>query len=72
MLPRGMIEPSPTPKNDHEGVSLDMGICSFCKAARLMRLRAAPPSMRMWYSLMLVMVGEMTSGSYLVPAMFLG
>jgi hypothetical protein len=28
--------------------------------------------MRMWYSLMLVMVGEMTSGSYLVPAMFLG
>jgi hypothetical protein len=37
-----------------------------------MRLRAAPPSTRIWYSLTLVMVGEMGSGSYPALAMFLG
>jgi hypothetical protein len=72
MLSRGMMEPRPTPKNGHEGESLDMEICSFWKATRLMRLRAAPPSTRMWYNLMLAMVGEMTSRSYPTPDMFLG
>jgi hypothetical protein len=67
-----MMEPGPTLKNGREGESLDMGICSFCKAARLMRLRVVPPSIRTWYSLMLVMVGEMTSRSYPAPNMFLG
>jgi hypothetical protein len=42
------------------------------KAARLMRLRAAPPSIKTWYNLMLEMVGETSSGSCPVPAMLLG
>jgi hypothetical protein len=71
MLPRGMMELGPTPKNGREGVSLDMEIRNFWKAARLMRLRAAPPLISMWYSLTLVMVGEMTSRSCPAPAMFL-
>jgi hypothetical protein len=37
-----------------------------------MGLRAAPPIIRTWYSLTLVMVGQMTSGSCLTPAMFMG
>jgi hypothetical protein len=37
-----------------------------------MRLRAAPPSTRMWYSLTLAMIREMSSGSCPPPAMFLG
>jgi hypothetical protein len=69
MLPRGMMKLRTTPKNGREGVSLDKGICSFWKATRLMRLRAAPPSIRTWYNLM---VGEMTSGSCPAPTMFLG
>jgi hypothetical protein len=73
MLPCGMMKPGPTPKNEREGEILDTAICSFWKAAvRLMRLRAAPPSIRMWYSLTLVMVEEITSGSCLAHAMFLG
>jgi hypothetical protein len=67
-----MMEPGPTLKNGREGESLDMGICSFCKAARLMRLRVVPPSIRTWYSLMLAMIGETTSRSYPAPNMFLG
>jgi hypothetical protein len=47
-----------------------MRIYSFWKAARLMRSRVPPPSIRTWCSLMLAMVGEMTSGSCLTPAMF--
>jgi hypothetical protein len=39
---------------------------------RLMRLRAAPLSIRTWYNLMLVMVGETSSGSCPAPAMLLG
>jgi hypothetical protein len=62
----------PTPKNGHEGESLHMEIYGFWKAARLMRLRVAPPSTRTWYNLMLAMVGEMTSGSCQAPDMFLG
>jgi hypothetical protein len=71
MLPHGMMEPGPKPKNGHEGESLDMEIYSFWKTVRLMRLRAVPPSIRMWYGLTLVMVGEMTSGSDPAPAIFL-
>jgi hypothetical protein len=67
-----MMEPSPTPENRCEGVSLDIGIWSFLKAARLMRLGAALPSTRTWYSLTLVMFGEMRSGSCPTPTMFLG
>jgi hypothetical protein len=33
-------------------------------------LSAAPPSVAMWYNLMLAMVGETTSKSYPAPAMF--
>jgi hypothetical protein len=51
-----MMELEPTPKNRHEGESLDMGIYSFWKAVRLMRLRAALPSIKMWYSVTLAMV----------------
>jgi hypothetical protein len=72
MLPSGMIESEPTLKNGHERVSLDMGICSFWKAARLMRLKTTPLSIRMWYNMTLAMVGEPTSGSYLAPTIFLG
>jgi hypothetical protein len=39
---------------------------------RLIRLRAAPPSIRMWYNLMLAMVSETSNGSYPVPTMLLG
>jgi hypothetical protein len=62
----------PTPENGRDGVSLDIRICNFLKAVRQMRLRAAPPSTRMWYGLMLMMVGKMSSDSYPAPAMFLG
>jgi hypothetical protein len=72
MLPHRVMEPEPTPENGREGESLDMEICSFWKAARLMRLRAAPPSTRTWYNLMLAMVGETTNESCLTPDMFLG
>jgi hypothetical protein len=72
MLSRGMMEPGPTPENGRGGESLDMEIWYSCKAARLMRLRATPPSIKVWYNLMVVMVGEMTSGSYSTPDMFLG
>jgi hypothetical protein len=46
-----------------DGWSFPIGIYSFLKVARLMRLRAAPPSIKTWYSLMLEMVGETSSGS---------
>jgi hypothetical protein len=72
MLPRGMIYPRPTPENGCEGESLDMGNYSFWKTVRLMRLRAAPPSIWTWYSLTLAMVRETTNGSCPAPAMFLG
>jgi hypothetical protein len=49
-----------------------MEIYSFWKATRLMRLRAALPSIRTWYSLILEMVEETTSGSCPTPDRFLG
>jgi hypothetical protein len=72
MLPRSITDPGPTLENGGEGASFDIEIYNFLKAARLMRLRSTPPSTRTWYNLMLAMVGETSSGSYLAPAMFLG
>jgi hypothetical protein len=37
-----------------------------------MKLRDAPPSIRMWYNLTLAMVGETSSESYPAPTMVLG
>jgi hypothetical protein len=61
----------PTSENGHDGWSFDIGICSFLKAAELIRFSVAPPSIRMWYSLMLMMVREMSSGSYPALVMLL-
>jgi hypothetical protein len=46
MQPRGLTDTGPTPENGRDGWSFSIGICSFLKAARLMRLRAAPPSIK--------------------------
>jgi hypothetical protein len=70
--PCGMTGTRPTPENGHDGWSFDIKICSLLKVARLMRLSAAPPSTRMWYSLILAMVGETCSESCLAPTMLLG
>jgi hypothetical protein len=70
--PRGITDTRPTSENGREGWSFDIRICSFFKAARLIRLRVAPPSIRTWYNLMLVMVGEAISESCLAPTMLLG
>jgi hypothetical protein len=70
--PHGITDTGPTPEKGCEGWSFDIGICSFLKYTRMMILRATPPLIRMWYSLILVMVGGMISGSYLVPTMILG
>jgi hypothetical protein len=63
MQPRGVTNTRPTSENGCDGWSFLIGIYSFLKAARLMRLRAAPPSIKIWYNLMLEMVGETRSGS---------
>jgi hypothetical protein len=47
MQPRGITNIGPTPENGRDGCSFPIGIYSFLKAARLMKLRAAPPSIRM-------------------------
>jgi hypothetical protein len=70
--PRGITDTGPTPENGRDGWSFPIGICSFLKAARQMRLSAAPPSIKTWYSLMLAMVGETSSESYPAPTMLLG
>jgi hypothetical protein len=70
--PCGITDTGPTTENGREGWSFDIRICSFFKATRMMRLRAAPPSIRMWYNFMLVMVGEIISGSCPTPTMHLG
>jgi hypothetical protein len=46
MQPRGVTETGPTPKNGRDSCSFPIGICSFLKAIRLMRLRAAPRRLR--------------------------
>jgi hypothetical protein len=63
MQPRGVTDTGPTPENGRDGWSFSIGIYSFLKAVRLMRLRATPPSIKAWYSLTLEMVGETSSGS---------
>jgi hypothetical protein len=68
----GMTNTGPTPENSCDGWSFPIRIYSFLKAARLMRLSAAPQSIKTWYNLTMAMVGETSSGSYLVPAMLLG
>jgi hypothetical protein len=70
--PRGITRTRPTPENGCDGWSFDIGICSFLKAAKLIRFSAAPPSIRIRYNLMLMMVREMSSGSCLAPLMLLG
>jgi hypothetical protein len=70
--PHSITDTGPTQENGHEGWSFNIMICSFLKAARLIRLRVAPPSIRMWYNLMLVMVGETINGSCPAPAKLLG
>jgi hypothetical protein len=62
MQPRSVTVTGPTPDNGRDSWSLPIGIYNFLKAARLMRLRAAPPSIKTWYSLMLEMVGETSRG----------
>jgi hypothetical protein len=44
--PRDITGTGPTPENGHDGLNFDIGICSFLKAAKLMRFSAAPPSIR--------------------------
>jgi hypothetical protein len=55
-----------------DGWSFPIDICNFLKAARLMRLRVVPPSIKTWYSLTLEMVGETSSGSCQALAMLVG
>jgi hypothetical protein len=70
--PRGMTSIGITPENGCDSWSFDIGICSFLKATKLIRFSAAPSSIRTWYNLMLMMVGETSSRSCLTPAMLLG
>jgi hypothetical protein len=72
IYPRRMTGTGPTPENGRNGWSFDIGIYSFLKAAKLIRFSTAPPLIRMWYSLTLMMVGETSRGSCLAPAMLLG
>jgi hypothetical protein len=70
--PYRMTSTGPTLENGRDDWSFEIGICSFLKAAKLIRYNAAPPSIRTWYNLTLMMVGETSSGSYPTPAMLLG
>jgi hypothetical protein len=70
--PHGITDTGPTPENGRVGWSFNVRIYRFLKAMRLMKLRATPPSIKTWCSLMLAMVKETISGSYLAPAMLLG
>jgi hypothetical protein len=70
--PHGITNIGPTLENGSEGWSFDIRIHSFLKAARLIRLRAASPSIRTWYMSILVMVGETISGSCPVRVILLG
>jgi hypothetical protein len=67
--PHSITNTKPTPENGCDNWSFLIGICNFLKAARLMRLRAAPPSIRTWYNLLLAMVGETSNGSCPTPDM---
>jgi hypothetical protein len=68
----GMTGTGPTHENGCDGWSFDIGIYRFLKAAKLIRFSVVPSSIRIWYSLTLMMVKETSSGSYPAPAMLLG
>jgi hypothetical protein len=70
--PHGMIGTGSTSENRCDGWSFNIGIFSFLKATKLIRFSAAPPSIKMWYNLMLMMVGVTSCGSCPAPAMLLG
>jgi hypothetical protein len=70
--PCSITNTRPTPVNGCDGWSFPIGIYSFLKAVRLMRLSAAPLCIKMWYNLMLAMVRETSSESHPTPTMFLG
>jgi hypothetical protein len=70
--PCRMTGTGPTPKNGSDCWSFNIGICNFLRAAKLIRFNAAPLSIRTWYSLTLMMVGETSSGTYPARAMLLG
>jgi hypothetical protein len=72
MQPRGITDTGPNPENGRDGWSFPISIYSFLKAARLIRLRDVPLSIRTWYNLTLVIVGETSSRSCPAPAMLLG
>jgi hypothetical protein len=46
MQPHRVTDTGPTPENGRDSWSFSIGICNFLKATRLMRLRAAPPSIK--------------------------
>jgi hypothetical protein len=69
--PRAITEIEPTPENGHDGWSFDISIYSFLKTDKLIRFSVAPPLIRTWYSMMLMMVEAMSSGSCPTPAMLL-
>jgi hypothetical protein len=75
--PHDITNTGTTPKNGHDGWSFPFEICSFLKAARLMKFSDAPPSIKMWYNLTLAMARETSSGTMLLlvlglPPQFLG
>jgi hypothetical protein len=72
MQSHGVTDTGPTPENGHDGWSFPIGICSFLKAARLMRLRVTPPSIKTWYNMTLEMVRKTSRGSYPAPTLLLG
>jgi hypothetical protein len=55
-------------KNGRVGMSRWYGTCIFLKTSTEMMLRPAPPSMRVWLTVMLLMVGVHKSG--IVPTPF--
>jgi hypothetical protein len=59
----GITGTGPTPENGSGSWSFDISICSFLKAAKLIRFSAAPPSIRMWYIMMLMMVRGRRAGA---------
>jgi hypothetical protein len=62
--PHGMTSTGPILENGRDGWSIDIGICSFLKAAKLVKFSNAPPSIMTWYNVMLTMVGEASNRSW--------
>jgi hypothetical protein len=70
--PCGITGTGPTLENGCDDWTFDIGIYNFLKATKLIRFSAAPPSIRTWYRLMLMMARETNNESYPAPAMLLG